>query len=106
MSVELTPEEHAAIERRIDCPVPWCRGGWLEHGGDGLPPEQWLHEEDHGHDLGHDAWIGRSQQGAGPIEWSFVMDRHNITDAHDPHDLSAMLRSVADAIDAIAKQEP
>lgn len=30
-------------ERRIDCPISWCTGRWIEHGGYGEEPDQWVH---------------------------------------------------------------
>ena len=91
------------IERRIDCPLDWCAGAWLAHGGDGAEPDQWLHEAEHAIGLPHGAGLDRSRLGAGPDEWSLAMQgdgaRYSMGTALDPRELAVMLRDVADAVD-------
>lgn len=102
MSIELTPDERADLGRRIDCPVPWCEGRWLDHGGDGRPPEAWLHEEDIGIELGHQAVLSRSRVGAGAVEWLFAIEHVSIMSGREPHEIALALRSIASCIDAQA----
>lgn len=95
-------DELAMLARRIDCPVPWCSGLWIDHGGDGADPGQWLHEDEHGTDLPHGAFLGRSQLGGGPVEWSLTMRgdgaQYSMFSAGDPAEFAQILRDIADAI--------
>ncbi|WP_404433152.1 hypothetical protein LG299_02345 [Microbacterium lacus] len=101
------PDEIAAkIRRRIDCPVEWCAGAWLEHGGEGQPPEQWVHSDLHGFRLPHGATLSRDQEGSGPLTWllhaewdgTSLLVRHGT----DLHQIAAELRAMADAINDVA----
>lgn len=87
------------IERRIDCPLEWCHGAWLEHGGDGSDPDQWVHEAHAGIELGHGAALYRTREGAGPDQWSFIWGGQSIAWGHEPARLARMLREVADAVE-------
>lgn len=71
---ELSGDWRAQLRRRIDCPVPWCDGRWLQHGGDGAAPDDWVHDEEYATTLPHGAHLSRSQVGAGPIEWSLAIE--------------------------------
>jgi hypothetical protein len=73
MSRELPPELRAKVARRIECPVAWCSGIWLEHGGDGSAPGHWVHDDADGIPLPHGAHLYRSQVGGGAIEWTLVV---------------------------------
>lgn len=74
MSLNLPPELADQLGRRIDCPVSWCSGIWLEHGGDGASPDEWVHDDPKGIALPYGAHLYRSQMGAGPVEWSLTVD--------------------------------
>ena len=91
------------MRRRIACPVPWCDGRWLDHGGDGCAPDEWLHT-DGGIDLPHGASLLRSQIGASPVEWSLAIDGDSgsmsVYQDTDPATFAHRLRQIADAIDA------
>lgn len=89
------------LRRRIDCPVPWCGGLWIDHGGDGAEPDRWLHDEAEGIDLPHDTAFYRSQQGTGPMVWTLVVGGAVIARGSNPGQLAAMLREVADAVEAL-----
>lgn len=95
------PDETALelLRRRIDCPVPWCGGLWIDHGGDGAEPEAWLHDETEGIDLPYGTAFYRSQQGAGPLTWSLVVGGVVIARGSEPRRLAAMLRDVAAAVE-------
>lgn len=100
MSLDITPEEHAALVRRIDCPVTWCDGRWMDHGGDGAEPENWYHAGDFA--LQHGARVGPHREGTGPIVWSFALARHEVMVTDDLREVVQMLRAVADEVEQIA----
>lgn len=92
------------VHRRIDCPVAWCAGRWLQHGGDGAAPEDWVHDEEIAMLLPHGAQLTRSKVGAGPIEWSLLLpgdgDASFSLEPMRPASYAAWLRDIAAAIDA------
>lgn len=92
------------IHRRIDCPVSWCAGRWLQHGGDGAEPEDWVHDEETAILLPHGAQLTRSQVGAGPTEWSLLMPGDGgasfSLEPMSPQAYAAWLRDIATAINA------
>lgn len=67
-------EWRAQIERRIACPIEWCSGRWLQHGGEGQSPDQWIHEDDDGIALVHGAKLHRDQEGVGPVTWALYIE--------------------------------
>jgi len=103
MNDGLTDEDRQRLARRIDCPVPWCEGRWIDHGGDGSGPDDWEHEDGDGIALTPDARLGRWQVGASPVEWSLYLDTDagtvNLGTALDPRQLAERLRTIATAID-------
>lgn len=102
MSAELTSGEREELARRIDCPVSWCEGRWLQHGGDGAPPHEWFHEEREVA-LGHDAYLSRSQVGAAPVVWAFSMRNQHIVDTTEPLELAHALGELAFRIAEITR---
>ncbi len=42
---DIDDEARAILSRlhRFECPVPWCVGFDLDHGGNDAPPEEWVH---------------------------------------------------------------
>jgi hypothetical protein len=101
----MTPAERAEFERRIACPVLWCDGRWLEHGGDGQPPELWLHEDESGMEIAPGAVLTRAQEGSAPVVWSLAVDGNCVLDFDDPRALARRLRLLADAVSAITDRE-
>ena len=87
--------------RRIDCPVAWCTGSWLDHGGDGAPPAAWVHSDD-GIALVHGAALYRSQIGTGAVEWDLIIGGQVV--AHGEHlvALAEKLSNVAGAVAGLA----
>lgn len=104
MSVERSRDDALRdIRRRIDCPVLWCSGRWLEHGGDGQGPEDWVHDDEQGYALPHGAELHRSQIGAGPVEWTLNMRGEGASftlELSTPAKYARRLRDIADEIDA------
>lgn len=96
-------EELDSIRRRIDCPVEWCSGRWIEHGGDGAAPDEWVHSDDRGVELGCGATLLRDQLGAGPVTWMLHAEhdgqRFAFTTATSPGEIARTLRDLADRID-------
>lgn len=103
---DITDEERAELRRRIDCPLAWCEGRWLDHGGDGAPPATWLHDDGHGIDLPHGASLHRSRVGSGPDEWSLALQgaggRFSIPPATGARQYAELLRDIADRIEELA----
>lgn len=91
--------------RQIDCPVEWCAGGWLEHGGGGQSPEDWVHQDALGFNLPFGAHLDRDQQGTGPVTWMLSLEcdgvRSPVRSDADIHALASMLRRLADAVDDV-----
>ncbi|WP_344049836.1 hypothetical protein [Microbacterium aoyamense] len=81
--------------------MTWCSGRWLDHGGDGEPPERWLHADDDGIDLPHGAILYQSQEGAGPGSVMLVNDKMELATAASMTDLIRILRALADAIELV-----
>jgi hypothetical protein len=99
-------EFRAQLRRRIDCPVEWCAGIWLDHGGEGQPPELWVHQDENGFALPNGASLWRDQEGSGPVTWLLYIewDGTNCAVRCDT-ELGAMvarLREIASAIDDVA----
>lgn len=82
---------------RIGCPVPWCTGYVIDHGGDGSEPDAWRHSDD-GTDLVHGAALYRSQLGAGPTVWEMVAGGATVARGTDLGLLADKLREIADAV--------
>lgn len=85
--------------RAFDCPIEWCDGSWIDHGGMGHYPDLWEH---YGilHELPHGAFVQASSQGAGRAELTVAIDAQ-LFDALPPHTASIILREIADAIDLL-----
>lgn len=104
-------ELRSLLSRRIDCPVPWCAGRWVDHGGEGQPPERWVHQDDDGFALPHGATLARDQEGAGPVTWSLYVEWDGTTSAvrndTDLRRIAQVLRDLAASVeDVAALQEP
>lgn len=86
------------LRRRIECPVHWCEGRWVDHGGDGSAPEDWEHS-DEGIRTAHGGVLFRSQLGTGQSEWSLAVGGQVVASSSDLGRLSAQLRNIADDLD-------
>lgn len=93
------------MSNRIDCPIEWCTGSRLDHGGDGAEPETWVHSDD-GTELVHGAALYRARTGTGADEWELIVGGQLIGHGVDLTVLSERLRDLADAVDAVAAQTP
>ena len=82
---------------RLACPVEWCTGYVVDHGGDGAEPDDWRHSDD-GTDLVHGAALYRSQHGAGPVVWEMVAGGSVVAVGGDLAQLADRLREIADAV--------
>ncbi len=102
----LDDEIRAQLSRRNDCPVEWCARMWLDHGGGGQPPEEWVHQDERGFALPHGASLSRDQEGAAPVTWLLHVEWDGTTCAvrqdTDLRAMAARLRDVAAAIDDVA----
>lgn len=99
-------EFRAQLRRRIDCPVEWCAGIWLDHGGEGQPPEQWVHQDEFGFVLPHGATLFRDQEGSSPVSWLLHIEWEGTNCAVRCDTklgaMAARLREIASAIDDVA----
>lgn len=99
----MSDEQTAAqLRQRFECPVSWCTGSWLDHGGDGTGPDEWLHSDD-GREIVHGAALYRSREGAGPDMWEMVAGGQVVARGHDLARLAEVLRDLAGAVDTLAK---
>ncbi|GAA1769733.1 hypothetical protein [Agromyces humatus] len=91
---EITDAEFLAMNhRRIDCPLSWCRGRYLDHGGDGAEPDAWVHE---GEDiklgsLGSAAFI---RVGAGPVRLAMSLELRGEFDVDGLQAIAADLHGI------------
>lgn len=96
-------ELRATLHRLIDCPIAWCEGRWLDHGGEGNGPETWLHEApatslpltESGTGQGY---LSRFREGSGPDKWSV-----HIAVDHTSTDQTALIAALRDTADAIER---
>ena len=84
----------------IECPIEWCTGHLLDHGGDGAGPEDWLHS-DYGVELVHGVALYRSQVGSGPLEWEVVVGGATLAIGLDPANLARKLRDIAGGVESL-----
>lgn len=68
----------------IDCPIGWCVGNRNEHGGFGDPPDEWMHTDGQGTEVGHNAVLYRSRLGSGPDKWEVAIDGITCMSATSP----------------------
>lgn len=94
-------ELRAAMRRRIDCPLPWCSGTWLDHGGDGQPPSDWIHASEDPAPIGGGAGVIRQQDGGGAEAWSLIVGPSIAAEADSRDALAAQLRSWAASVDRL-----
>jgi len=93
-----------AMARRIECPVAWCDGAWLDHGGQGAPPDEWVHTGADAIDLPGGASLSRWSEGAGPVVWSLFIGAQAVADGTDLAAIAAQLRQIADAVEHVSEQ--
>ena len=105
----MSPDEsgdhwRAQLHRRIDCPVPWCTGFVLDHGGNGADPDNWRHSDD-GTDLAYGAALYRSQHGARPVVWEMVAGGTVVAVGGDLAQLAVRLQEIAEAVAVLGNLE-
>ena len=103
--IEIPDELHVAMQRRIACPLPWCDGRYLEHGGDGSGPDDWTHMSREPFALSYGAQLSRVRFGTDPDVWTLTRDTASIAEGESLHDLARMLRGWAEALDLCAASE-
>lgn len=85
---------------RIECPISWCRGGHLSHGGDGAPPEEWEHFSG-ARDLGHGLALSRIQVGSELPRWHLTRaDGEELLSGHAEY-VTGELRALAARIERL-----
>lgn len=96
--------------RAIDCPIPWCEGRWLDHGGDGGAPHDWVH---HGNLVALDdiaalpestAFTERVQFGSGAPGWTGHIHVGGGAFEEGLAVIAAALRRTADRLDEAASR--
>lgn len=92
--------------RSIDCPIEWCSGEWLDHGGQGQSPESWVHHDREGFALPHGARLFRDQLGSDPVDWILTLEHDGISAAvvcaDDLGVITSILRTIASAVESVA----
>ncbi len=83
----------------IDCPIEWCSGNRNEHGGFGDPPEEWLHTDGAGTDVGHGAVLYRSRLGSGPDKWQVAIGDVMCAGAESPAQIAQIFGDISRRID-------
>jgi hypothetical protein len=94
-------DEATTMGHRIECPVEWCAGSWIDHGGDGAGPNEWLHSDD-GREIVHGAALYRSRRGTGEDVWEMIAGGHVLARGRDLARLAVVLRDIAGAVDTLA----
>lgn len=104
----ISDEELSVMRRRIDCPIAWCDGSWLDHGVDGGEPETWFHQDSSGVALPHGMTLYRSQEAGGDVTLMLVNSAGGeVAQADCVRVLSEMLRDLAAAVDcSVIGSEP
>lgn len=92
------------MQRRIECPLPWCTGQIESHGGDGSAPDEWLHQAEPiplplGELQYSSAFVTLCQLGAGPVTWDVFI---KVEDPEVPvRAIVKRLRATADLLEAL-----
>lgn len=95
-----------AMRRRIACPIPWCAGTYLDHGGDGSAPDDWTHTSREPIPLPHGAELMRFRAGTDPDVWTVIHDGAIVAESTSRAEIARTLRAWADAVEQIPESEP
>lgn len=92
------------VQGYIDCPIEWCAGYLLDHGGTGEAPDEWYHSSA-GITLPHGLMLVRAAHASGPERWIIEGRGYELVQDADLHVIAARLHEVASAIDSRVGEE-
>ncbi|GEK86815.1 hypothetical protein GCM10007198_14040 [Microbacterium aerolatum] len=87
------------LHRSISCPVEWCSGSILDHGGAGDEPGDWVHSDGPGVVVMPGLTLCRSQIASGPVRWHLFSRVEEVAQAGTRQELADVLRICASAIE-------